>query len=73
VSGRIGLKGVGMHRFRHMHATELRRAGADLAVVQQAMRHRSLATTQIYTLVESRERREAVLALPLPSAPQRTS
>jgi integrase/recombinase XerD len=51
------------HMLRHAYATGLLRGGANLRVVQQLMRHESVATTQIYTEVSTAEMRAAVNTL----------
>ncbi|MET9199038.1 tyrosine-type recombinase/integrase [Gordonia sp. NPDC003585] len=48
------------HCLRHHYGTELVRGGADLRVVQELMRHSSLATTAIYTAVSDDRKREAI-------------
>jgi integrase/recombinase XerC len=42
-------KHLGPHGLRHTFATRLYRTGGDLLVVQRALGHASVATTQIYT------------------------
>lgn len=64
---RIGLPGVTMHRFRHWFGTTLLNGGADLRAVQEAMRHRSITSTQGYTLVSGGQRRLAIRSLPTPT------
>lgn len=62
---RIGLPDVHLHRFRHWFGTALLRAGVDLRVVQELLRHRSITSTQNYTLVESRDREDGIGRLAL--------
>jgi site-specific recombinase XerD len=52
------------HRFRHSYATELLEATSDLRVVQEALGHQSIVSTQIYTRVRSERLRQAVNLLP---------
>lgn len=66
----IGLPEVVIHRFRHWFATALLEGGADLRTVQEAMRHRSITSTQGYTKVRGEVRRRAIQALPTPEALQ---
>lgn len=56
---------TGLHACRHWYATELRRAGHDLFVIQRLMRHRSTQSTQVYVDVQDEERRLAVASLPV--------
>ena len=65
----IGLPGVSMHRLRHWYGTTLYQATKDLRKTQELMRHESPATTAIYTLIPDEERRAAIHALPIPTAP----
>jgi len=60
----IGLPAVHLHRFRHWHATEQLRRGVDLRTVQENMRHRSVTSTQGYTLIVDAQRQAAIDALP---------
>lgn len=52
------------HRFRHSYATELLEQTSDLRVVQEALGHQSIVSTQIYTRVRSERLRQAVNLLP---------
>jgi site-specific recombinase XerD len=62
---RAGLPRVGAHRLRHTTATEMLRAGASLAEIGQALRHREQKTTAIYAKVDRKALR--ALARPWPS------
>lgn len=63
---RAGLPVVHAHRLRHTAATEMLRAGGSLPEVAQVLRHRQLATTNIYAKVDHRSLR--TLARPWPGA-----
>jgi site-specific recombinase XerD len=57
-----GIEGS-IHRCRHTYATQLLRAGANIRVVQELMRHKSLSSTQIYTAVDEEELRNGIAGL----------
>lgn len=65
---RAGVRGTA-HSLRHWHATALLESGADAVTVQRSMRHRSLATTQVYVRITDDRLREAIGRLPTPAAP----
>lgn len=48
------------HSLRHWYGTTLLDDGADLRTVQELLRHRSVATTQIYTRVPDARRHAAI-------------
>lgn len=59
---RAGVRGT-PHCLRHWYASALFDNGVDIRVVQELLRHKSLATTQIYTRVPDDRRREAIATL----------
>lgn len=65
----LGMPEVTLHWFRHRFATALLLAGVDIRTVQELLGHRQLSSTQIYTAVTDRQRRNAVAALPVLSSP----
>lgn len=62
-------KAVHPHTLRHSFATHLVVGGADIRVVQQMLGHQHIATTEIYTHLDTTELRKAVtLLVPDPQA-----
>lgn len=62
---RAGFQGK-PHQLRHFYGTELVRAGVNLRIVQELMRHESPATTAIYTRVDVDQLRDGLSLLQLP-------
>ena len=58
----LGIDGS-IHRCRHTYGTRLVRAGNNIRVVQDLMRHTSLDTTALYLGVNEEERRAAIRSL----------
>lgn len=60
----LGIEGAS-HRARHTYGTRLIRAGVNIRVVQELMRHSSLATTALYLGVTEDEKTAAINSLTL--------
>lgn len=59
---RAGVRGT-PHCLRHWYASTMLANGVDIRVVQELLRHKSLATTQIYTKVPDGQRVDAIAGL----------
>lgn len=55
-------KNISPHTFRHSFATHLIEGGANLRAIQEMLGHESITTTEIYTHLDQRFLREAILS-----------
>lgn len=67
---RAGIAGT-PHALRHWFGSTLLDEDVDIRVVQELMRHKSIASTQIYTAVPTGRRREAITRLDIMRGAQR--
>ena len=59
----IGLnKSISPHTFRHSFATHMIEGGANLRAIQDMLGHESITTTEIYTHLDQRFLREAIIS-----------
>ena len=54
-------KTISPHTFRHSFATHLIEGGANLRAVQDMLGHENITTTEIYTHLDQRFLRDAIL------------
>ncbi len=55
-------KNISPHTFRHSFATHLIEGGANLRAIQEMLGHESITTTEIYTHLDQRFLRDAIIA-----------
>lgn len=60
------------HSLRHQFGSDLVEEGVDIRVVQELMMHASLSSTEVYTAVSERRKREGIQALRSRTVPARS-
>lgn len=60
----LGLAGVTLHRLRHWLGVTTQRLYRDIRVTQEVLGHKSLSSTQIYTMASMAQQQEARSMLP---------
>lgn len=73
-SVRLATKRIGAHTFRHACAVHLLRAGNDLSVIRSWLGHVSIVTTDHYTEIDMKTKRQALdVSAPIPTSRRRPS
>ncbi len=63
IGERAGIENLHPHLLRHTYATNLRRKGADLLLIKEALGHASVSTTEIYAHLGEKEYKEKLREL----------
>jgi site-specific recombinase XerD len=62
-SAKVGIRDMRFHDLRHVHATNLRSAGADLADIKENLGHKTLVMTNRYAHVTNKRRQDVMRLL----------